>query len=830
MVGLLIGVDRTVEDVEEHEHMTDVVNSTHQPAGDAAVAQGLTGAGGAMEQQLVLEQSYVSRLYDRLDALRSEKQRELAQVRSTDRGTGHQSRSERDAFASHYQDRLSQLDAVDQRLVFGRLDMAADGPDDADGTSTGTDDAEGPSAAPMEVPAQERARYIGRIGLATEDHQRLMVDWRAREAAAFYQATGRHPMGVRRRRHLILDGRTVSALEDDVLDPELLEEEGVLQGEGALLAALNTRRTGRMTDIVATIQGEQDRIIRAPLQGVRVVQGGPGTGKTAVALHRAAFLLYEHRERLRKSGVLIVGPSSSFLWYIDRVLPSLGETGVVMSSLADLFPGVHGVPERNREVARLKAGLDLVEVIKRAVKDRQKVPARDQVLAVDSHRVVLSRALVRRAREKARATGKPHNEARATFVKIVLREMAEKLGQDLNERSGNVIDRSYLVEDLRQAPEVRRAVNLCWLPISAETLVRQLFAKRRYLDSAFSERSARERDLLHRPSGAPLTVPDIPLLDEAAELLGSLDEAGVRMRASEAERAKDTENAEKALQNMDEALADVGVDGVVTAEDLTAFNAEHEHRMTAAEAASTDRTWAYGHVVVDEAQELTPMQWRVLMRRCPMKSFTVVGDIAQAGSASAATSWTAALEPFLGQRFSQEELTVNYRTPAAVAQAATAVARAAGQEVAAPQAVREGEPPMLTVLPDAASEQRLLAAVEEQTVTELEVVEGGLVAVIAPEDRVQAIGTALARRLPGKVGAGVRRLDHQVIVLSTWDAKGLEFDSVVLVQPQEIIDEYDGVGSLYVAMTRPTQRLRVVSAGPLPPGFEASTPEEPTPA
>ncbi|WP_144794245.1 AAA family ATPase [Kocuria palustris] len=775
--------------------MTDVAGSTSTQSGSPDDrGEDRDASRAALERQLAVEQAYVGRLYERLDALREEKAAELDRVRRSDAGGGHQSRSERDAFATHYEDRLAQLEAVDQRLVFGRIDTADEG--------------------------EAATRYIGRIGLATEDHQRLLVDWRAREAAAFYQATGRSRMGVRRRRHLILDGRDVSAIEDDVLDPELLDDESVLQGEGALLAALNSKRTGRMTDIVATIQGEQDRIIRAPLQGVRVVQGGPGTGKTAVALHRAAFLLYEHRERLRRSGVLIVGPSSSFLWYIDRVLPSLGETGVVMSSLADLYPGVHGVPERSREAARLKAGLEMVDVIKRAVRDRQKLPAQDQVLEVDSHRVVLTRSLVRRAREKARGTGKPHNEARTTFLKIILRELAEKLGEELNERSGNVIDRSYLIEDLRQAPAVRRAVNLLWLPISAETLVRQLFAKRHYLDSAFRHLSPEQRDLLARDRDAPLTVSDVPLLDEAAERLGTLEDAGVRIRTGEAERAKATEMAEKALYNMSQALEDVGVDGVVSAQDLTDFNEEHVHRMTAAEAATADRTWAYGHVVVDEAQELTPMQWRVLMRRCPMKSFTVVGDIAQAGSASAATSWADALAPFVGDRFSLEELTVNYRTPESVASVAAAVARAAGQDVAAPRAVREGEPPIIDELPAEAGQEQLLAAIERQLGEELEVVHGGLVAVIAPEDRVRAVGQRLARRFPGRVGAGVRRLEHQIVVLSTWDAKGLEFDSVVLVQPQEIIDEYDGVGSLYVAMTRPTQRLRTVSAGPLPAGFD----------
>jgi DNA helicase IV len=740
-------------------------------------------------EQLAVERAYVAKLYDRLDELRAEKTEELAAVQRSESAGSHQSRSERDAFASHYEDRLAQLNAVDHRLVFGRLD---------------THDGD--------------RRYVGRIGLATEDHQRLMVDWRAREAGAFYQATAQNPMGIRRRRHLILEGREVTALEDDVLDPDMLAEDGVLHGEGALLAALNQKRTGRMSDIVATIQAEQDRIIRAPLPGVRVVQGGPGTGKTAVALHRAAYLLYEHRERLRKAGVLIVGPSSSFMWYIERVLPALGETGVVMSSLAELFPGVVAAPERDAQVARLKSGLDMVDVVARAVKDRQKLPDRDQVLRVDSHRVTLTRRIVKRARDKARATGKPHNEARNTFVKIALRELTEQLGEHLNTTSGNVMDRSYLAEDIRQARDVRVALNLAWMPLSPQTLISQLFSKRHYLESAAPHLSPAQVDALLRPADAPFTVADVPLLDEAAELLGDLDEAGVRVRAdADRERRKSLDNAEHAIENMHQSLEDVGVDGVVTAAQLTDFNAVAPHRMTAAEAATADRTWAYGHVVVDEAQELSPMQWRVLMRRCPMKSFTVVGDIAQAGSATAALSWADALAPFVGERFVLDELTVNYRTPAAIAEAAVEVARAAGLAISAPRAVRDGEPPIVVRVDDAG----VVGTAVEQVRAELEVVNGGLVAVIVAEDRVQEVGTALAQALPGKVGAGVRRLDRQVVVLSAWDAKGLEFDSVVVVEPQALVEETGGgVGNLYVAMTRPTQRLRVVAARRLPAGLD----------
>src|SRR6476619_5664779 len=263
------------------------------------------------DADLAHERDYVAGLYARLDELRAEKRAQLAQVRRAGAVGTMQNVSERDAFAALCEDRLAQLDAVDDRLVFGRLDLDSG-----------------------------EAQYIGRIGLTTEDLQRLMVDWRAPEAGHFYQATAFDRQGVRRRRHLILQGREVKAIEDDVLDADMLADSDSLQGEGALLAALNSKRTGRMSDIVGTIQSEQDRIIRSSISGALVVQGGPGTGKTAVALHRAAYLLYTHRDQLGQRGVLIIGPNPTFLRYIGQVLPSLGENAVVLSTIGDLFPGV----------------------------------------------------------------------------------------------------------------------------------------------------------------------------------------------------------------------------------------------------------------------------------------------------------------------------------------------------------------------------------------------------------------------------------------------------------------------------------------------------------
>ncbi|MFC6354144.1 HelD family protein [Rothia nasimurium] len=751
-----------------------------------------TAAEKTYQAQLAGERAYVAKLYARLDELRDMNEKKLKNTRKNQAVGSHQNRSERDAYAQHYEDRLAQYNAVDHRLAFGRLDL---------------DD--------------EAIRYIGRIGLATEDHERLLIDWRAPEAGTFYQATAFNRQGVRRRRHLMLERREVTGFEDDVLDSAMLDEgDENLHGEGALLAALNRKRTGRMGDIVATIQAEQDAIIRADLAGVRVVQGGPGTGKTAVALHRAAYLLYTFRERLNNAGVLVVGPSASFMWYIERVLPSLGETGVVMSSLATLYPGIKAVPETDPAVARVKGDLRMAEVIKKAVADRQKVPAKPVKMYVDSTAIEMTPGMVKHARAAARSTGKPHNEARETFVKVLLKELTVQLNEKLDVAAGHAVDRPYLEEDIRESMDVRRAINLAWMPLSPETLVRSLFSKPHYLHSATAGvLTDSERDALARAANMPFTESDVPLLDEAAELLGDFSKvagAGAAARAEAAHQAN-LENARKALENVDQQLADMGVDGVVTAEQIAELNEERGERMTAARAAQADRTWAYGHVVVDEAQELSPMQWRLLMRRCPMKSFTIVGDIAQASSAAASQSWAQALEPFVGERFTLEELTVNYRTPAQISDTAVAVARAAGLEISAPRAVREGSwAPTARIV----GEDGLYPAVVSTVSDELEQGAGGLIGVIVSEERYRETALAIAAEHKGKLGTSASALEHQVLILTPWEAKGLEFDTVIIVEPADLVRAANGsVGDLYVSMTRPTQRLHLLASRELPAGL-----------
>ncbi len=403
----------------------------------------------ARSSEVDAEQHAVDVRYARLDALRAQTAARLAEVRRSGPSGSPQNRSERDAFATLYEDRLAQLDGVEQRLTFGRLDLVG-------GTT----------------------RYIGRIGLTDDEHTSLLTDWRAPAAQAFYRATAAQPDDVVRRRHLITRGREVTAVEDEVLDLELLDEADVaaLSGEGALLAALTAGRTGRMSDIVATIQAEQDAIIRAPMTGALVVQGGPGTGKTAVALHRAAYLLYAHRRVLERSGVLLLGPSRTFLRYIDQVLPSLGETGVVTATVADLVPGVVADGVESDEAARLKGDPRMAGVVERAIRARQRVPAEPAEVRLDGRTLEIRPGDVRQEIAHARRTGKPHNLARVVFVREMLARLAEQYITTLDQAIPPE-DRADVVEDLRSTREVRIALNLAWMPLTPHKLVEDLWAK-----------------------------------------------------------------------------------------------------------------------------------------------------------------------------------------------------------------------------------------------------------------------------------------------------------------------------------------------------------------
>ena len=740
-------------------------------------------------QELAREREYVGGLYARLDELRGEAERQLEAVRLTKPGT-HQGYSERDAFARIFEERITQLRNIDERLAFGRLTLA------------GTD---------ADEPTH---RYIGRIGLRDDDLQPLLLDWRVPQARPFYQATAATPLGALARRHLTSKGRDIVRIDDEVFDAELLDSDGLeLQGEAALMATLTAERTGRMSDIVATIQAEQDAIIRAELRGTLVVQGGPGTGKTAVALHRAAYLLYSHREQLSSSGVLIVGPSRSFLQYIEAVLPSLGETGVVLASVGQLYPGVETSLEDAPDVATLKGSLEMARVLQRAVKSRQVVPSEPQVVDIDGEQLTIDPLLIRTAMEKAWESRKPHNVARVTFNRTALAALTRQLADQLRKKKRTIddADLAYLREDVRQSFDVKVALNTAWIPLTPEKLLQDLYARPNWLASLTSRWSPAQRALLRRDRDAPFTVSDVALLDEAAELLGVADVTSDAQRTElKAQRKRDLENARAAIENM-------GVEGLVDAQTLAdGFQAGADYGTTS-ERAAADRSWTYGHIVVDEAQELSPMQWRVLFRRNPLKSFTVVGDVAQASAAAGSTSWQDALRPFVKDDFRLEELTVNYRTPAQIVAVAERMAEAHGVRITTSRAVREGDYPVEVVL-DADITAAVRAVVSEVVGAD----RGGTLAVIAADSVIDEVGRALDAEFGDGVGRGHLGLTREIALLSPQESKGLEFDEVVVVEPQRIIDELPrGASALYVAMTRPTQRLVLVSSEELPAGIDS---------
>ncbi len=765
----------------------------------------------AVKTELETEQSYVSMLYDRLDTLRARAAERVAQaLRPADQGGTYQARLERDALVTRYRDRLAQLWAAESGLCFGRLDLA-------DGTR----------------------RYVGRLGLADDDREPLLVDWRAPAARPFYQATPADPRGVVRRRHLRTRGRVVVAIEDDVLDLDALsdDERSGLSGEAALLAALNVSRTGRMGEIVATIQAEQDRVIRSELPGVLVVEGGPGTGKTAVALHRAAYLLYTHRERLAGRGVLVVGPNPTFLRYIERVLPSLGETGVLLATTGELYPGVTATAAEPPEAAALKGDPRMVQVLAAAVRDHQRLPDEDLEIPFEGQTLRLDRVTCWRARQRARLAGTPHNQARAGFRRELLaglsQQVVSRLVADLPEvelpdddllnddvPSERLLDAELeeIRSELGAAPRVRAAIDRLWPRLTPEELLTRLLTSPERLAAAAPELSAAERGRLlrertdRRATGGPgwWTPADVPLLDEAAVLLGSTDGGAAREALLASERRRELAYARAVLSI-------VGVDdnGYVAPELLAARHYDTGLDTGIAERARRDRTWTFGHVIVDEAQELSAMAWRMLMRRCPARSMTVAGDIAQRGALGGVRSWADVLEPHAPGAWRVEELTVNYRTPVEIIEVAADVLASISAELRPPRSVREaGVTPWALHLDEA----ELAARLPELLAGETLAIGDGKLAVLVPAGRVEE----LARRVATVPGAAVERgpsaLDARIAVLTVAEAKGLEFDEVVLVDPAGIVAESPrGAADLYVALTRATRRLAVVHTGDLPP-------------
>lgn len=720
------------------------------------------------DTELAAEQRYVATLYDHLDA---ERTRVSDQYRGTLRGTGG-TLVERDAEVRALARQMARLNVADSGLCFGRLDSV-------DGETV----------------------YVGRIGLLDEadDFASLLVDWRAPAARAFYVATGACPENMRRRRQFHTMGRRVLDFTDEILGrPDASGDLGASSGTGdaALLAAVNAPRGEGMRDIVATIQAEQDEIIRLDHAGVLVIEGGPGTGKTVVALHRVAYLLYTQRKRMESHGVLVVGPNAAFLDHVGRVLPSLGETNVVFMTTGDLYPGLQVAARDTPEVTRVKGALDMLDVLTAAVADRQRVPSEPIPIDLADVSVRIDPDIAQWAVDEARGSGKTHNDARSVFADVLTWALTEraiaKIGKGwLTREDRNAWEhlRSELVEELDEHAGFAAALDQLWPMLTPEMLLAELYSSPDRLSAAGAD------PILLRADGHAWTVSDVPLLDELIDLLGrdkKAEAAAEKDRREEAAYAAGVLDLmigrEDLMDDEDQLLAS----DVIAAEEL-AERFEQRDTRELAERAAADRDWTYGHVVVDEAQELSAMEWRVLMRRCPRRSFTIVGDLAQRRSAAGVTSWQATLEPYVDRRWLYRPLLTNYRTPSEIMAVAAAVLAEFAPDVTPPESVRScGVPPWSRHV----TADELASAVAE---------------FVRSEDGQE--GTSVVIGPPGTSGA-----------VAPADTKGLEYDAVLVVDPETIMaDGPRGAADLYVALTRATQRLGVLHTGPLPDALRGLT-------
>ncbi|MCX4879026.1 AAA family ATPase [Streptomyces sp. NBC_00847] len=674
----------------------------------------------------------MSSLYELLTERLSEARANRASVlRAPADGAGEA--YEREIAADRLTKEIGRLEGAEKGLVFGRIDWT-------DGT----------------------ALRIGRIGLhREEDDLPLLVDWRANAARPFYEATPVHPMDLRRRRHLRLDERTVVSVSDELLDGTAPTDEDVV-GDGPLTEALSARRTGRMHAAVATLQAEQDEIVRSAHRGVTVVQGGPGTGKTVVALHRAAYVLYAF-PRAAEEGVLVVGPNARFLDYISQVLPSLGENDVDLATCQELA-GVSPDAVDPFDTARLKGGLDLADALAGLLRDHQ-APAGDFTVRVGQELVHLSEKEVATARAAALAATSGHNPARQAFKELLVdavtdamqRDMGDLLEQidaDAEQMTGLNFDRFTRVAerraegaadpgpvheldldaigaDLLDDAGVDRAVEALWPRLVPGNLVKELLTDADALAERLPTLTPQERSLLLRAPDAPWTDADVPLLDEAASLVGG----------------------------------------------------------------PSERT--YGHVVVDEAQELTAMQWRMIVRRCPARAMTLVGDFAQSGPATTARDWKEALSPYVGTRFRLHDLTVSYRTTQEILENVRDLLARIAPDQRPTRSLRSGESPRtVTTHGDG-----LVTAVMEELRAQSTAQPDELLGVICADTRVSQL-----------TAHGIA--DHARIVPAS-EARGLEFDGVVVLNPEEIITARPGgERDLYVALTRATKRLCTITTQP----------------
>ncbi len=679
-------------------------------------------------------------------------------------GGTFQARYERDVYDEAVFNRLTQLDLGNAALVFGRIDRLP------------LDDSQHPGTV--------ENFHIGRLAVADENADPVVVDWRAPVAEPFYRATGRDPLGLARRRHFHVQGRELLGLEDELFGEGHLgvgAEDGTvtgtqtadradgIRGYSTLLAVLERGRTGQLGDIVATIQGEQDEIIRSPQAGVLVVQGGPGTGKTVVALHRAAYLLYTFRFPLEDQGVLVIGPNRVFLRYIERVLPSLGEAGVEQVVLADLVPDVewarYAIDTPDTPLAaRVKGDLQMSLVIDKAVTDRERALRDDLVVPFRTGYVRLRADESNRIVKAAQRRFRKHNAARRWVETEIWTAMAGSWRQDS-------VSPAQVKEAVRALPEVRAAFERMWPLLTPAQLLHDLYGSKALLKLAAArhlpenEYLSLYRERLPEVTDVRWTEHDVALLDEARSYLGA--------------------RAVKGATKPDEA----------------------------------DEIRTFGHIVIDEVQDLTPMQLRMVSRRSLNGSMTVVGDIAQATGALAPNDWDDVLRHLPnGDRNGKPArvigLSVGYRIPANIMELANRVMMAATPSLRAPTSVRVGDehPEFLHVAPS----ELMTAVVGATKELDADVGEGNI-AVVVPDAMFEAVSTALDEAGIEHGKATRMGLSMGITVVPVSVVKGLELDGVVVVEPADIVaGEQQGLRALYVALTRSTQRLTIVHAKPLP--------------
>ncbi|MGW6207095.1 RNA polymerase recycling motor ATPase HelR [Streptomyces sp. NPDC055089] len=613
--------------------------------------------------------------------------------------------------------------------------------------------------------------YVGRLGLTDSTGRRLLLDWRSPAAEPFFGATHANPMGLASRRRYRWTRGRVSDFWDEVFTPDGGAGHAALDDQSAFIATLGGNRSARMRDVLGTIQADQDAIIRAGSRGALVVDGGPGTGKTVVALHRSAYLLYsDPRLGHHRGGVLFVGPHEPYLGYVADVLPSLGEEGVQTCTLRDLVAeGTAAGAEADQEVARLKSSADLVKAIEAAVSFYEEPPAKAMTVSTQWSDIRLSAADWAVAFEAA--PGIPHNEARDQIL--------EELVTILVDRDNGDVPEHLLRNSLVRNRELLAEFDGAWPLIEAADLVGDLWSVPAYLRTCAPWLSRDDVSRLQRADARAWTVSDLPLLDAARRRLGD-PETSLRRRRHAAEVAAEREHMAHVIDSLLEADADgEGAVTMLRGQDLKDTLVDGSARV----GGEADLlAGPFAHIVVDEAQELTDAEWQMLLLRCPSRSFTVVGDRAQARHGFT-ESWQERLERVGFDRINQASLSINYRTPEEVMSEAEPVIRAALPDANVPVSVRSSGVPVVHGSAD-----------------ELDAVLGHWLAAHA-EGIACVIGDPTFRARPR-----VRSLTPEL-------SKGLEFDLVVLIDPERFGTGIEGAVDRYVAMTRATQRL-IVLTGP----------------